>query len=613
MMKKNSEDCLIIEQKVKMGLIKVKNFNFNKPDELLCILTDETLTPIQKRMFDYFLWATKQKIIKENIIETDNFLKVDVPLDELYSIIGFSKNNNKKIIYIFNRLKKLKKIDILKINLIKNPIDYKNEQVKSIDFINNLKDEDIDEIMFTSLIGAFKISQTQRLVRIYLAPTLVEFLINSHSYTQLNFLVYSFLRSSYSINLYNYLLNKYQSQKALMEKGLIPKNEEIITEKIEVDKLRDILEVPPTHRGRKSFMVFNDKILKPAIKELNSKDVVEFEIKDVIKEKLGRKIHKVAFVLKEKENRKIPLLNKDNNEIIAVNYKTFSNINQDNVFNKETSIFTVKTEKKEEEFMVNPELLKIREKIKNNKLTFFAFVKELQKLQNVEITNSLSDYMGKTLRINKFGMLELDGEELDNAEVNTIRKTLYSNPDLLGKFIVVDEELEFFKRKFVGKVWVFLMDELYYALGVKDIQRVSNEKFKVIGNELLRNIENFSIKVTKYVLENNTPKDKLSIIDKDEYIAHNNEIELKKLEKSLFDENREKFEKWLSELEKESFALNDKLLKLSKESEEYEKLAKKMEAIDNVMMKGYEYLSGEEISTLDKKLVFKKFQEYLKK
>jgi hypothetical protein len=607
----------LIEKKVTMGIVEIKNFNFKKPDELLCILTEEILSPVQKRMFDYFLWNAKQKILRENIKTIDNFLKVDVPLDELYTIIGFSKNKNKKISYIFKRLKKMKKIDILKINLVKEAKDY--TPVKSINFIDDLNDEDIDEITFSSLIGSFKISQTKRSIRIYISPTIAEYLIHSNSYTQLNFLVYSFLRSSYSINLYNYLLNKFQSQKALMDKGIITKKDEIVTEKIKIERLMDILEVPPEHIGRKKIKYFNSKILNPAIKELNNKDVVEFEIKEVIKEKVGKKIDKIAFVLREKKDVKIPLIEKENNQIIALNYKTFLSINQEN--NNEEIINTKEKENnksvKKEDTTKNI-LHSIKEKIKNKKLKFFEFVKELQKLQNIEITNALPNNKGKILRINQFSMLELDGEELDNTKANAIRRILFTNSDLIGKFIEVDEELEKLREKFVNKVIEFKFDGMYYDVGVDDIERIDNDTFKITGKELLREIENFTMNSKKEFFDKLIVKDKLSISDKDKNIKYNNQKELEKLE-NIFNENLDKFEKWLNELETKSFKISNEFIKINEDSEEYKKLAKELDAIDRLMMKANEIIEKKKnndfknnVSNLDKKFVLKKFNDWLK-
>jgi len=256
----NESDNELIE-KVKMGLIKIKNFNLEKPNELLCILTEETLSVIQKRMFDYFLWNTKQKILKENIKECDNFLKVEIPLDELITISGIQKTRQNKITYLTNKLRQLKKVDIIKINLIKDATPL----IKNKNDLLNIKDEDIEEIVLTSPIGHFKINRIENSVLIYISPFIVEFLIHTNSYTQINFLVYYFLRSNYSITLYNYLLSKFQSQKALMQKGIVPFSPFITTEKIPLKKLMDILEIPPeTVIRKKTFWMLNAKILSKA-------------------------------------------------------------------------------------------------------------------------------------------------------------------------------------------------------------------------------------------------------------------------------------------------------------------------------------------------------------
>jgi len=575
-----------------MGLIKIKNFNLDKPDELLCILTDESLTPVQKRMFDYFLWNAKQKVLNEKIKKVDNFLKVDVSLDELYAVIGFNRNRNQKIAYIIDKLRKLKRIDIIKINLIHEPMEFK----ASADFLSTLEDDEIEDIVLTSPIGQFKISNTQRVVTIYLSPIIVEYLINSNSYTKLNFLVYSFLRSTYSINLYNYLLNKFQSQLALMNKGIIQKSSEITTKKIEVERLMDILEVPMTHKAReRGFAEFNEKILSKAIKELNKEDVVEFEIVKVLKEKKGKRVSKVAFVLKEKDRKKIPVLNKINNEILKLGYSDFEELSSLSIEEKEAQIIkdieAVDSIEVQDMNFNGLELLK--EKVINKNINFFSFVKELQKLQNVDITNMLPNHEGELLRINEFGLLELNGEELDNIKANSIRKILYSNPELLDKVEKVDEELLELKKRFLNKVLIFLQNNMYRALVPFDIERVGPNGVRLRGKELLED-KDYEIDVSVSWLKKQNTKNMLNLIDKDDFQKHNRTV-MKDLLMEFYEKHKDEFIKWLEELEERSFSLNDELIKLEEGSDEFISLVKKIEKIDSFVVKGYEFVSGERI------------------
>lgn len=577
-----------LTEKVKMGLIKIKNFNLDKPDELLCVLTEESLSVIQKRMFDYFLWNAKQKIIKENITEADNFLKVEMPLNELITISGIQKTRQNKIIYLTNKLRQLKRIDIVKINLIKNATPL----IRSKDDLINIKDEEIEEIVLTSPIGHFKINKPDNLITVYISPFIAEYLINTNSYTQVNFLVYSFLRSNYSISLYNYLLSKYQSQKALMKKNIIPASNVLHTEKIPIKKLMDILEIPPDAAIRKkSFWMLNGKILSKAINELNNEPTVEFEI-ELIKHTKGRKVTNVSFLLKEKEDKKIAVLDRDNNEVVAIPPELIE-INNNN------------------EIVSNP-LLEIKEKILNDKnYTFGDFVKDLRRLRNVDITNVCPLARGKVLRVNDLGMLELDGEEVDNVKANLARRILFQNPELLGKFEEIDEEFEELKEKYTNKVLVYKSNGYYYAVGVKDLQK-ENEKIKVIGEELLRDIDNFSVTLSKDFLMETSPKEQLSLNDKDYYIQSNNQKELEELEE-LYEKNKDKFQEFLNCIEEESLKLSNELIKMGENSKEFQKKAKELETLDMFYLKGDEILKGENVSNVDKKMVFKKFKEFLKK
>ena len=589
-------------EKVKMGLIKIKNFNLEKPNELLCILTEETLSVIQKRMFDYFLWNAKQKILKENIKECDNFLKVQIPLDELITISGIQKTRQNKIAYLTNKLRQLKKVDIIKVNLIKEA----SPLIKNKNDLLNIKDEEIEEIVLTSPIGHFKINRIENSVLIYISPFIAEYLIHTNSYTQINFLVYYFLRSNYSIALYNYLLSKFQSQKALMQKGIVPFSPFITTEKIPLKKLMDILEIPPEAAIRKkTFWMLNAKILSKAIKELNNEPTVEFEIVELIKHTKGKRVTDVSFVLKEKENKKVAVLDRNKKEVIAIPYELY----KDNIsfISKETDSI----EDIENKFSLSP-LEELKEKLKTEKIkSLREFSNELQKLKNIDITNILPNAKGKILRVNEFGMLELDGEEVDNIKANAIRRILYQNPDLLGKFEKIDNELEELKDKFINKVWVFMQNGFYYAVGVKNIIRENQNTVKVIGEELLRKIKDFKITVAISYLKTESPRDKLSLTDEDEYIKYNTVKELEELEE-FFEVNKDKFQEWLDYLEEKSLEVSNKLLSLDENTEEYKKTAKELEILDRCYTKGYELLNGESISNIDKKQVLERFKEWAK-
>jgi len=368
------------------------------------------------------------------------------------------------------------------------------------------------------------------------------------------------LRSSYSIRLYEILKDWFEMYSRYNNRA-----EKIIS----LDEFRDILEIPKSYQYSSHIKKL---ILLKSQDEFKQNTDIVFDFKEI---KTGRKVTHLKFII-------------------------YSNKKQVSV----ESFDSVKNEEKIE----NPFLI-LKTKIRNNQINFQTFVKELQKLKNVEITNVLPGYLGKKLKINEFGFLELDGEELDNVKANSIRRILYKHSDLLGEFKEIDEGFMALREKFIGKVLVFKFDNLYYAIGVKDLTKIE-DKIKVTGKEILRNIENFEVKFDLEWLKKQSPREKLNSIDVDDYIRHNNTIELQRLEE-FFENNKDKFSEWLQELEKESFELSERIIKLDEESEEYKENAKKLELLDKLYMKGYELLEGERISDLDKKMILSAFKKWI--
>jgi len=312
--------------------------------------------------------------------------------------------------------------------------------------------------------------------------------------------------------------------------------------------------------------------------------------------KKGRKYTHIKFIIKSKQSKQETI--KQNKNRVQEEKQEFNPKIQQKEENKHTS---------------NTPLERLKQRLQNGEITGLRELSfNLQKLQNTEITNALPNARGEILKVNEFGMLELNGEEVDNTKANMIRRILFKHPDLLGKFEEIDEELEALRKKFIHKVWIFIHNNLYYAIGVDEITRVDNKLLKIKGKELLRGIENFEMRISVESLKKSSPKNQLDLIDKDDYIKHNNHIEIEQLEK-IFENNKEKFEEWLDEIEKESFEVNDKLLELEEGSEEYIKTAKQLEAIDNYLVKGYSLLQGEKLSSIDKKMLFNKFKEWMEK
>jgi plasmid replication initiation protein len=393
-------------------------------------------------------------------------------------------------------------------------------------------------------------------------PILLETKKNFLQYRVENILV---LDSKYAIRLYEILKNAYNLATRYN------KTKKVVEEEISLDYLKERLLIPKSYR----YPDIKRRVILTSQKQINENTDIQFEFKEI---KQGRSVKKIVFLISK--NEKNLAQNEENNDNKYINKSS--------------------------------PLENIKQKLKDKKLSLSAFSKELQKLQNVEITNVIPNNEGKLLKTNEYGMLEFDGKELDNIKANAIRRILFSNPDLIGKFIEIDEEIKKLKEKYEGNVIEFMLDNLYYAIGVKNIERVSKNKFRIKGVELLRDIDNFYVDFNKEALNKLIIRNKLNTAEIDEKIKHNNHIELKKLT-DFFEKNKEQFEKWVDELEGKSIELSNKLIQLEEDSDEYIKIAKEIVLIDKLMIKANEMLNKRQISELDKKFVLKKFQEYLKK
>ena len=467
-------------------------------------------------------------------------------------VISILKEN--KYVYEINIRDYLKKFDKSLGDFEKLYLTAKEIATKSIEFIDREKKEFVIYTIFYS--PKYK----NGILQVKIDEEFHSYLMKiKDKYLKYNIKNIMFLTSKYSIRLYELLKNEFEM--------LNRQNRELVLE-ISIEELRELLNIPSSYK----WQHIKTQILEKSKKDFEKIDI-NFEY-EVVKQ--GRKITNIKFMIYSKEQSFIDVLN------TTVNNK---------------------------KMIKNNNLLVLKKKLENNQINFQTFVKELQKLKNVEITNVLPGYLGKKLKINEFGFLELDGEELDNVKANSIRRILYKHPDLLGEFKEIDEGFMALREKFIGKVLVFKFDNLYYAIGVKDLTKIE-DKIKVTGKEILRNIENFEVKFDLEWLKKQSPREKLNSIDVDDYIRHNNTIELQRLEE-FFENNKDKFSEWLQELEKESFELSERIIKLDEESEEYKENAKKLELLDKLYMKGYELLEGERISDLDKKMILSAFKKWI--
>jgi len=594
-----------------------KILEYNKNNALIFIVLNKIPSPTQRKLLDIIFYFGKQHLEKMKHQNPEEYKKLEerefksyiipiyIELKTLLVILEIERKNKGQLV---NAIKNIEEIKYEKIDLL-------NQDTNSVEQLTILDKTTIEEI-FKKYGDEIKTWEQDRIIvnpiidfdneifKCYLSPTITKYLSKDDKYTRINVLIHTFLNSSYAINLYNILISKFKAQKEMMEKGKIPKTDLIQTGYIELEKLQDMLGMKKNHSWR-IFKDFNKFILKPSIKEINESNVIEFEIVDILRKTHKRKVTALSFVLKPKETFDIPAL--FNEQIILTNQEEL--IKLKNMLKDKENKEKIQDAQDTQKIQKSP-LEELKEKLKTERIkSLREFSNELQKLKNIDITNVLPNAKGKILRINEFGMLELDGEEVDNIKANAIRRILYQNPDLLGKVEEIDNELEELKDKFINKVWIFMRNGFYYAVGIKDIIREDKEKVKIIGEELLRNIKDFEVKVLINSLKNEFPKDKLSLMEEDKYLEHNSLKELEQLEE-FFETNKDKFQEWLDYLEEESLNLSNYILSLQEETSEYKETAKKLEFLDKYYSIGYDLLQGEKISQIEKKQMLKKFKEW---
>jgi len=608
------KDLFTVGEQIKMPKI----LEYNKNNALIFIVLNKIPSPTQRKLLDIIFYFGKQHLEQMKHQNPEEYKKLEerefksyiipiyIELKTLLVILEIERKNKEQLV---NAVKNIEEIKYEKIDLL-------NKDTNSVEQLTILDKTTIEEI-FKKYGDEIKIWEQDRIVvnplinfdndifKCYLSPTITRHLSKNDKYTRINVLIHTFLNSAYAINLYDILVSKFKAQKEMMEKGKIPKTDLIQTGYIELEKLQDMLGMKKDHSWR-IFKDFNKFILKPSVKEINESNVIEFEIVDILRKTHKRKVTALSFVLKPKETFDIPAL--FNEQIILTNQEELIKLKSmlKNKENKEKTQDTQDTQK-----IQKSPLEELKEKLKTEKIkSLREFSNELQKLKNIDITNILPNAKGKILIINEFGMLELEGEEVDNIKANAIRRILYQNPDLLGKFEEIDNELEELKDKFINKVWVFMQNGFYCAVGVKDIIRENQNTVKVIGEELLREIKNFEIKVAIDFLKTQSPKNKLSLTDKDEYIKYNSLKELEQLE-DFFKANKDKFQEWLDYLEKESLKVNEKFLSLKEDTSEYKETAKRLEFLDRYYSIAYDLLQNEKVNQTDKMQVLKKFKEWV--
>jgi len=297
---------------------EVRNYVVNRPNETIYIGFSKLPTTYQKRAFVGFLYQAKKEIlnlkeykkkfIKENMIDEywEDYLKKNMPIFEmdlsfLLEITNYGKNQKRELIELLSDMKNIKVTQIK----VKAQIKVKDERLNAeckydFDFVD-LSDEEIEqikEIVISNMVTYVKVDFNKKKVYFALSPEINQYLYYSKDYTKMNILIPSFINSTYAIELYEILLDKFQSNRDLMNKGLKNKKEVIETGWINLEVFYKKMAINENHTLR-TFKYFKRE-LKKWIAKINNLDIVEFTIENFETKKTGRKITHLKFYLKER-------------------------------------------------------------------------------------------------------------------------------------------------------------------------------------------------------------------------------------------------------------------------------------------------------------------------
>ena len=292
---------------------EIKNYVINRPNETIYIGFSRLPSTYQKRAFIGFLYQAKKEIlnlkeykkkfIKENMVDEywEDYLKRNMPIFEtdlsfLLEVVNYGKNQKKELVKLLNDMKNIK------VTQIKVKEEFSNEVECRYDFdFVDLPEEEIEkikEIIISNMVTYVKVDFEKQKVYFALSPEINQYLYYSENYTRMNILIPSFINSTYAIELYEILLDKFNANKDLMNKGIKPKNEIIETGWIDLEIFYKKMAINKKHTLR-AFKYFKRE-LKKWIEKINDLDMVEFTIEKFETKKTGRKITHLKFYLKER-------------------------------------------------------------------------------------------------------------------------------------------------------------------------------------------------------------------------------------------------------------------------------------------------------------------------
>ena len=136
-----------------------------------------------------------------------------------------------------------------------------------------------------NLISGYRYSKEQNIFKIEFSPTLYEHIINYTSYAPLSLDIMGSFKSFYTQRLYE-LMRLWSRTGIEVKKSFT------------IDELRFVLGVGSKYPA---YMNFNQRVLTPAIKEINEKGNMTIETLEI---KKGRKVAKIEFKILDHETKK---------------------------------------------------------------------------------------------------------------------------------------------------------------------------------------------------------------------------------------------------------------------------------------------------------------------
>ena len=560
----------------------LRRIEMNKNNELIHITFNHKPSPMQRKVWDLILFQVKGELenMKNNEPEKyislkkknfeDYFMPIKIDLDFMLSALQIDRHNKKVLI---DNIYQMAGILITEIRY-KDVVKIRSEQadgaiIKGVDYDN------VNAISINQIMVAPKIDFEKKYLKCYVLPLVVRFADKKKDYTRIDVLVNAFFGSTYTINLYEILLNKFKAQKEMMEKGKIERKDSIETAYIDIDNLKKIIGLKENHSWY-ATKYFNKRILEPSIKEINNTDVTEFIVKDYKFKRENRKIVAISFVLQERKDRKVPFLQGD--EVVTKDIKQI-------VHNEEKESANANAPASVDANRINDNSDEIIQQLRSESIKFIDFVKLLKHLKNFDLANNIDGYEPHILlRTNDLGFLELfnpiDNQviELDSKKdferLNNLKVWLYRNREKIGKVEKIDTDKAKLE-KLQGKYIIFKDGDIWRYILIQDVEKQDENKIVIQGKDIL-NGENIKLELTKNEIENAPKNDEIDKAKLQELAIENKKTKYQKY-MQFFERNRDKFEEYVN-------TLSEKVMEYDTESKEYEILSEFLAKAMNVIM-----------------------------